>query len=280
LSSGPPATLSTVDHRRDVAGLTYVYPVVSRRAGGVSIGINLNPNSACNWRCVYCQVPGLTRGSAPAIDVNLLESELEFMLREILQRNFLLDHVAPEARRLNDIALSGNGEPTSAREFQTVLERISAVRDRVQVPNEVKTILITNGSLMQRPQDQSGLRVLRTINGRGTSVERRHVNGAVLSNPRILQNLSVAATACKTWIQTCMFATDALAPEEASVASYLRLLQLALDQAIPLEGVLLYGLARPSFQPEAPRLSQVPLSWLNGVADRIGALGLKVIVTP
>ena len=61
--------LTVTDHDRDVAGLTYVYPVVSRRAGGVSVGINLNPNNACNWRCVYCQVPDLVRGAAPVIDV-------------------------------------------------------------------------------------------------------------------------------------------------------------------------------------------------------------------
>ena len=54
--------LTTDDHRRDSAGLRYVYPVISRRAGGVSIGINLNPNNACNWACVYCQVENLTRG--------------------------------------------------------------------------------------------------------------------------------------------------------------------------------------------------------------------------
>ena len=68
--------LSVVNHDRDAAGLTYVYPVVSRRAGGVSVGINLNPNNACNWRCVYCQVPHLVRGAAPPIDEDQLEAEL------------------------------------------------------------------------------------------------------------------------------------------------------------------------------------------------------------
>jgi hypothetical protein len=61
--------LKTEDHSRDSAGMRYVYPVVSRRAGGVSVGINLNPNNACNWRCIYCQVPGLTRGGPPPIDL-------------------------------------------------------------------------------------------------------------------------------------------------------------------------------------------------------------------
>ena len=44
--------LNIYDHDRDSAGMTYVYPVISRRAGGVSVGINLNTNKACNWRCI------------------------------------------------------------------------------------------------------------------------------------------------------------------------------------------------------------------------------------
>ncbi|MEQ1895487.1 MAG: radical SAM protein, partial [Planctomycetota bacterium] len=35
-------TLGPENHDRAAAGLEYVYPVVSRRAGGVSLGINLN----------------------------------------------------------------------------------------------------------------------------------------------------------------------------------------------------------------------------------------------
>ena len=68
--------LTSSDHGRDAAGFTYVYPVLSRRAGGVSVGINLNPNNACNWRCVYCQVPDLVRGKAPPADLPQLRREL------------------------------------------------------------------------------------------------------------------------------------------------------------------------------------------------------------
>jgi hypothetical protein len=35
--------LTSINHDRNSAGMTYVYPVVSRRAGGVSVGVNLNP---------------------------------------------------------------------------------------------------------------------------------------------------------------------------------------------------------------------------------------------
>ena len=47
-------TLSTRNHDRDAAGMTYVYPVVSRRARGVSVGVNLNPNNACNSGFITC----------------------------------------------------------------------------------------------------------------------------------------------------------------------------------------------------------------------------------
>ena len=81
--------LSVTDHDRGSAALRYVYPVVSRRAGGVSVGINLNPDNACNWRCIYCQVPDLTRGSAPPLDLALLENELRGFLDELLHGNFM-----------------------------------------------------------------------------------------------------------------------------------------------------------------------------------------------
>jgi wyosine [tRNA(Phe)-imidazoG37] synthetase (radical SAM superfamily) len=104
------AELNVIDHSRDSAGLRYVYPVISRRAGGVSVGINLNTNNACNWRCVYCQVPDLALGSAPAVDIELLEQELRGFLHELLHGDFMQQRVPEGARRINDIALSGNGE--------------------------------------------------------------------------------------------------------------------------------------------------------------------------
>ncbi len=106
--------LSINDHARDVAGLTYVYPVVSRRSQGVSVGVNLNPNNACNWRCIYCQVPNLKRGGPPPIALDVLERELQQMLADIVQGDYLAQHVPEGMRRLNDVALSGNGEPTTA----------------------------------------------------------------------------------------------------------------------------------------------------------------------
>src|SRR3989338_9353712 len=90
--------LTITDHNRDVLGMKYIYPVISRRAGGVSVGINLNTNNACNWRCVYCQVPDLKRGGAPEVDLEKLAGELRGFLRELLQGDFMQQRV-PEIGR-------------------------------------------------------------------------------------------------------------------------------------------------------------------------------------
>src|SRR5258706_3502528 len=107
-----PARLTVADHSRESAGLRYIYPVVSRRAGGVSIGINLNTNNACNWRCIYCQVPDLTRGAPPPVDLGQLRRELSGVLLAVLKGDFFATPGPSGVPRVNYIALSGHGVPT------------------------------------------------------------------------------------------------------------------------------------------------------------------------
>lgn len=271
-------TLSITDHSRDSAGLRYVYPVISRRAGGVSIGINLNPNNACNWRCIYCQVPDLTRGTAPPIDLVLLEQELSGFLHE-LQHGDFMQRVPAEARRINDIALSGNGEPTSAQEFAEVIEVIARHK-----PTDLKLVLITNGSLMQRQNVQQGLRRMAQLNGevwfkldRASEAGMALVNDTKMTMEKVKQNLATAIDCCpNTWLQTCWFALDGCAPSGQDEDDYLDLLASLMRDGVTPQGVLLYGLARPSLQQEAPRLSALPKEVMDRFAQRISALGLQV----
>ena len=275
------------DHSRDIAGLTYVYPVVSRRAGGVSIGINLNPNNACNWRCVYCQVPDLKRGSAPQIDLVALEAELRTFLHEIVHGDFMQTHVIPEARRINDIALSGNGEPTSAREFAQVIELIGRVKADYNLPKNLKLVLITNGSLVNRPGVQAGVSAMAELNGevwfKLDSVTReghQRINNTRMSLMRMRENLRLATRLCPTWLQTCVFQISGMAPPVAESDAYLSFLERFLNEGEKLKGVLLYGLARPSMQREAPRLTKVDQVWMETFSARIQALGVEVRLNP
>ena len=266
--------------------MTYVYPVVSRRAGGVSVGVNLNPNNACNWACVYCQVPDLVRGTAPEIDLVRLEAELRAMLTDILHGDFMQTRVPADARRLNDIALSGNGEPTSARVFPQVIELIGRVMADFELVDKIKLVLITNGSLADRPRVQQGLKKMATLNGevwfkfdRATASGMRAINQTRISPEKQFERLTVAASLCPTWLQTCALAVDGAPPSEAEQQAYLAAVSRIRAQKIPVQGVLLYGLARPSMQPQASRLSALPIEWLDAFAEKIRQAGLSVKVT-
>jgi len=280
--------LTTTDHRRDSAGLVYIYLVLSRRSGGLSIGVNLNPNNACNWRCVYCQVPDLRRGGAPAIDLATLTRELEGVLDDALHGDFFDRYdVPPDQRVIRDIAISGNGEPTSATAFERVVERIGEVGARLGLPGPIKHVLISNGSLMRRGYVQRGLARWNELGGevwfkvdRATAGGIARVNGVHLDPKTVLANLQAAATRCPTWLQTCMFAFDGRPPDESETSACLDWVGQVLHLGIPLRGILLYGLARPSLQPEASRLSRVSVEWLESFGRELRKTGLPVRVTP
>jgi wyosine [tRNA(Phe)-imidazoG37] synthetase (radical SAM superfamily) len=278
-------TLTTTNHDRDAQGMTYVYAVVSRRSLGVSVGVNLNPNNACNWRCVYCQVPNLQRGAAPVIDLALLRQELHAMLDDIVNGEFLVEHAPPDSRRLNDVAISGNGEPTSSEVFDQVVTIIGEALDVFGLRGVVTPILITNGSLIHRPVVQRGLATLAELGGElwfkldgGSPAQRERINGVSMSDAHLLRNLALAVAACPTKIQTCMIAIDGQAPSPAQRSEVVELLRCSIEQGARPTGVLLYGLARASAQPERVRLARLEAPQLDEFATELRALGLDVSV--
>src|SRR6185369_1894251 len=107
-------------HSRSWRDNRFVYPVISRRSKGLSIGVNLNPDQACNFDCVYCSVDRTTPASAPtvrSVDLEGVRTELDHLLglavSGVIWNEPPFDRTPPELRRLNDVAFSGDGEPTS-----------------------------------------------------------------------------------------------------------------------------------------------------------------------
>jgi len=278
--------LTTTDHSRDAAGLQYIYPVLSRRAGGLSVGVNFNINNACNWRCIYCQVPGLVRGTDPDLDMALLEEELRGFLLDLLQGDFYERFQVPaEQREIRDIAISGNGEPTSVRQFAPAVALIGRVMREVLGGEGCKFVLISNGSLIHRPEVQQGLQQLHHYHGQvwfkldsATPEGRKVLNHAAISQRNYIDNLLLSARLCPTWLQTCLVDLedqDFIARERRA---YLQLLS-ELREKTTLQGVLLYTLARPSHQPEAAHLARVAPELLHDFAGQIRALGIPVRVS-
>ncbi|MBN8443622.1 MAG: radical SAM protein [Thauera sp.] len=291
VSSGGARTLSVRNHDRDLAGLTYVYPVLSRRAGGVSVGINLNPNNACNWHCVYCQVPDLVRGKAPAIDLARLETELRGFLDDLVHGDWMQRFVPEGARAIRDIAFSGNGEPTSAVEFPQAVGLVLRLREEFGLAGAGKAAaavplrLITNGSLMTQARVQDGIRRLGEAGGEvwfkidgGTAAAIERINGVHLDPEAVVRHLACCTALCTTWVQTCMFRWDGEAPSAADIDAYLDV--LARGRSAGLAGVLLYGVARQSMQPEAARITPLTADELEGIGERIKEKGLTVRVSP
>ena len=280
----PQTILRIEEHSRDSTGMTYVYAVVSRRAEGVSIGINLNPNNACNWRCIYCQVPGLVRGAPPPIDLDQLRRELEQMLDDVESGDFMNQRVAESARRLMDISFSGNGEPTSAKEFAAAMALVIDVVARRQLSNKLIVRLITNGSLMERTTTREGVALLGKAGGevwfkidRATPAAIARINNVSASPATMERRLRLCASLCSVWIQSCWFALDGKLPAEDEVAAYVAMVRRVADV---VSGVHLYGLARASMQPEAPRLTPVPAQWMEALAQRLRDQGLTVKANP
>lgn len=279
--------LTTADHDRDGAGLQYVYPVLSRRARGVSVGINLNPNNACNWQCVYCQVPDLVLGRGPELDLDVLRQELHSFLSGIVRGDWLERNAPEGSRRLNDIAISGNGEATTSRQFGAAVECAGKVLEDLNLVGKLRYILISNGSQVHQPGILQGLERLASFGGElwfkldsATPEGRTALNVASISQERLLLNLRSAAAVCPTRIQTMLLALDGDPPSSQEQAAYLGLLSDLHREGVQLEEILLYGYERQSMQPGAERLSKLPTDWLESFGERVRRIGFAVSVHP
>ncbi len=279
-------TLTTVNHDRDSAGLRYVYPVLSRRAGGVSIGVNFNTNNACNWRCIYCQVPELKKGAAPDVDLFVLEKELRSFLADVKSGDFFDKfHINSNSFAIKDIAISGNGEPTSAKNFSEALELIGSVANEQGIFPVSKFVLITNGSLIHQSNVQEGLRRLNSFGGEvwfkfdsATKTGRTLINNTVQSLESSLKNLILSSSLCLTKLQTCLFEYRSGFTDDEKIAFIDYLVKLKATAA-DVNEVLLYTLARPSLQPEAKDLKSLSCEALQAFADDVRCMGFTVSVS-
>ncbi len=274
--------LSIHDHSRELSGLKYIYSVISRRAGGLSIGVNLNINNACNWQCIYCEIPNLTRGSPPPIELNVLEDELRFFLHEIIHGDYMEKNVAIEDRHLKDIAFSGNGEPTSAEEFPQVILIVKKILEEFNLLHKIKIRLITNGSLMHKESVLEGIQVLAKMNGEvwfkvdaGLEESTKVINQVNVKPQQAIDRLKRCSEICPTFVQTCIFTIDNKEPNNKEIDAYIKLIDSAKKS---IKGVHLYGIARPSMQPEAYRLGRVNINVLKNIADQLHNNGIESTV--
>lgn len=271
-----------LDHRRLYDDFYYVYPVISRRSQGVSIGINLNPDKACNFDCVYCEVVRTTPARRKDVDVDVLRAELRDMLR-IYQDGTLFQREpfasAPESwRRLNDIAFSGDGEPTTCPVFEQAVEIACDVRTELGL-DAAKLILITDAACLDRPGVQRGIRRMQSAGPHeiwakldaGTEAYYQVVNRTRIPYARILKNIAETARWCPLIIQSLFLRVFGAPPTDAEIRAYAERLKDIQAQGGKILGLQLYTVARPTTMSWATALSNEELDHVaelvQGIVD-------------
>jgi wyosine [tRNA(Phe)-imidazoG37] synthetase (radical SAM superfamily) len=266
-----------LDHRRIWQDFQYAYPVISRRSKGVSLGVNLNPDKICNFDCVYCEVDRTVPGPRPDIDLDQLEREMAALLDLTVSGTLFavspFSSARPEQRRLNDIAFSGDGEPTTAREFAGAVARIARLK-RERGLDQVKLVLITDSSRLTAPEVIAGLDLMMANQGEiwakldaGSEAFYREVNRSKVPFARILDNLAATVRRWPITIQTLFLEWRGQGPGPAEVAAYLDRLREILAQG-RIQGLQLYTVARPTPEPEARPL---PAAAMDALAAQVRA---------
>ncbi len=280
-NTAPEGALVVMDSSRLWRQNRYIYPVLARRTGGVSIGVNLNVDKICNFGCIYCEV---NRRAAPLIkdvDLEALTTELRSALAmaqtgELLRDARFAGRAAPDggALRVTDIAFSGDGEPTSFRNFKAVVERTIALRDEAGLPN-VKIIVITNASLFHRPQVREALALVDHAGGEvwakldaGTAEYFKLIDDTTIPYERILRNIRDLGRVQPLVIQSCFMRVCGVGPSDEEIAAYIgRLCDFVADGA-QIKLVQVYSVSRP---PAESYVAALPPPELERIRSRVEA---------
>lgn len=279
----PHSDRSPDSHSRWFESNDYVYPVLSRRACGLSIGINLNRDRRCNFHCVYCQVDHSAPASSADVDLVRLQSELEAMAARAASGELfetVFRSAPPALRRWNDFALSGDGEPTLCPKFEEAVAICADVRRRLTPPT-VKIVLITNATLLDREPVRRGLAILDANHGEiwakldaGTETYYRAIDRSTVSFQKVLANLAETARTRPIVIQSLFLRMHGEGPTPGECKAYCDRLHDILAAGGQIKLVQLHTIARPPAESWVTPLSARDLDAIAELVRR--RTGLKV----
>jgi wyosine [tRNA(Phe)-imidazoG37] synthetase (radical SAM superfamily) len=251
------------DHARHFEHNRFVYPVLSRRSGGISIGVNLNPDKICNFDCVYCQVDRRSQSETRFVETAALVEELRSTLHLVtsgqIYKSPKFSEVPPHLRRLNDIAFSGDGEPTTYKNFDQLIQTCADVKREFepspvpspQPPAPIKLVLITNASMFHRPHVQRGLAILDENNGEiwakleaGTDEYYHLIERTPIPFRQILDNITFAARVRPLVIQSLFMRVNGEPPSPVELDAFCDRLNDITTAGGQLKVVQIYTVAR------------------------------------
>jgi wyosine [tRNA(Phe)-imidazoG37] synthetase (radical SAM superfamily) len=272
-------------HPRRFEENRFVYPVLSRRSEGISVGVNLNPDKICNFDCIYCQVDRTTQSETQFVETRQLLEELDDTLR-LVASGELFEHPqfksTPIAlRRLNDIAFSGDGEPTTYRNFDEIIEACAKIKRRLGLDG-VKMVLITNASMFHRPHVQRGLEILDQNNSEiwakleaGTEEYFKLVDRTPIPFQQIVENITSAAKVRPLVIQALFMRVHGEPPSQAELEAFCdRLNEITVDGG-KLKLIQVYTVARQPTESYVAPLADAEVDAIVGLVERRTALPAK-----
>lgn len=259
---------------RNFFGNRFVYCVVSQRAGGLSVGINMNPDKRCNFDCVYCEVDRTRRSGPARVPVAAMLVELERLLTAVNEGGLedLGGTVASgNLLAFKEVALSGDGEPTLSPNFCEITEAVAGLRARRIFP-AFKIVLITNGTGLHLPRVRAGLSVLNQGDeiwvklDAGTQAGMERVNRTDLPLESVLRNIRELGRQRPLVIQSLFPLVGGVEPSPDEIEAYLDCLCELKDAGARISLVQVYSAHRPAMDSACGHL---PLRSLSRIARAI-----------
>jgi wyosine [tRNA(Phe)-imidazoG37] synthetase (radical SAM superfamily) len=260
---------------RDFLGNRFVYAVISQRAGGLSIGVNLNPEKYCNFQCVYCEVSHGEADQESRVDVNLMSEELTKLL-DLAEDGKLREHprfrkIPAELLALKEVALSGDGEPTLSPNFEAGVEAVLRVRS--QRAHFFKVVLITNTAGLRLPQVERGCQQLthddeiwaKLDAGSQPYLEEVNRPGNVTLKD-ILANILYIGRLRPIVIQSLFPLLNGEGPSDDEIDRFVHRLQELKAGGAQIRMVQIYSAHRPA---QNPNCGHLPLSRLSAIARQV-----------
>lgn len=262
---------------RDFRGNSFVYTVISARARGLSVGVNMNPDQQCNFDCVYCEVNRSRLPPASRLEVSTMAVELEQTLESVnsgtIRQRLSYWNVPPELLELRHVALSGDGEPTLCPNFAEAVEAVIHLRARGRFPY-FKLVLITNASGLARPNVEEALRLFTPRDevwvklDAGTPDYLHQVNRPDCTLEEMLERILNFARRRPVVIQSLFPALKGEGPPAVEVDAYIQQLRHLQERGARISLVQVYSATRPTVRPECGHLS---LRTLSSIAQSVRA---------
>ena len=270
----PHSMLGAYRHQpREFLDNRFVYAVISSRARGLTVGVNMNPNQACNYDCPYCEVVRRPEMADQKLDLKALTRELIHVVA--LAQCGRIHELKPfsaaprELLALKEVALSGDGEPSLVANFDEIVKEVLVVR---QMLSHFKLVVITNGSGLHRPTVQRGIERLDAGDevwiklDAGTEEGMRRINGPQASMETTLRNILLIAKRRPVVIQSVFCVLEDEEPREEEITAYVQRLAGLKEAGANISLVQVYSACRP---PARPGCKHLPLAQLSHIARRV-----------